>query len=100
MLRRAIAEEVRFEYLLVDSRFSCSELLRFIASRHFGCHLIGMIKMGRAKYETASGARTAPELIRALQKSKKVKYSRSIGYYTAAIPAKYAGVNVTIYSVT
>ena len=97
MLRRSIIEGVRFDYLLVDSWFTCTELLKFVVSRHFGCHLIGMIKMGNTKYETTLGNKTAPELIKALQKSKSVKYSRSIGYYTATIPAKLSGIKVNLF---
>ena len=75
MLRRAIAEGIRFDYLLVDSWFPCTELLRFIHSRHFGCNLIGMLKMGRTKYRTALGEFSAPDIVRRLVKSKSVKYS-------------------------
>lgn len=39
MLRRAIMEGLRFDYLLVDSWFPCAELLRFIHSRHIKCHI-------------------------------------------------------------
>lgn len=35
-----IIEGVRFDYLLVDSWFTCTELLKFIVSRHFGCILL------------------------------------------------------------
>lgn len=74
MLKRSIVEGVHFDYLLVDSWFTCTELLKFVASRHFGCHLIGMIKMGKTKYETTLGNKTAAEIIKTLQKkSKSVK---------------------------
>ena len=97
MLKRSIIEGVRFDYLLVDSWFTCTELLKFVVSRHFGCHLIGMIKMGKTKYETNRGTKTAPELIKALQKSKSVKYSRSISYYTATISAKLSGIKINLF---
>lgn len=97
MLKRSIIEGVRFDYLLVDSWFTCTELLKFVVSRHFGCHLIGMIKMGRTRYETGLGNKTAPELIKALQKSGSVKLSRSIGYYTATASAKISGIKVTLF---
>lgn len=97
MLKRSIIEGVRFDYLLVDSWFTCTELLKFVVSRHFCCHLIGMIKMGKTKYETDLGTKTASELIKALQKSKSVKYSRSIGYYTATISAKISGIKVNLF---
>lgn len=97
MLKRSIIEDVRFDYLLVDSWFTCTELLKFVVSRHFGCHLIGMIKMCKTKYETTLGTKTAPELIKALQKSKSVKYSRSVGYYTAAISVKLSGIKINLF---
>ena len=53
MFKRSIIEGLRFDYLLVDSWFTCSELLKFVVSRHFGCHLIGMIN--KTKYETDLG---------------------------------------------
>lgn len=68
MFKRSIIEGVRFDYLLVDSWFTCSELLKFVVSRHFGCHLIGMIKMGKTKYETAFGSKSY---------LNSLKYSRS-----------------------
>ena len=61
MLKRSIIEGVRFDYLLVNSWFTCTELLK------------------------------------ALQKSKSVKYSRSIGYYTAAISAKLSGIKINLF---
>jgi len=97
MLRRAIVEGIRFEYLLVDSWFPCAELLQFIHSRHFKCNLIGMIKMGNTKYETAFGSISAPDIIKRPVKSKSVKYSRSIGYHYASVTAKYAGMDVQLF---
>lgn len=97
MIRRAIAEGVRFDYLLVDSWFPCAELLRFVHSRHFRCNLIGMVKMGKTKYDTAIGNLSAPDIIRRLVKSKAVKYARSIGYHYASVKAGYAGMDVTLF---
>ncbi len=67
MIRRAIIEGIRFDYLLVDSWFPCAELLQFIHSRHLKCHLIGMIKMGKTKYETALGDLCARDIIKRLE---------------------------------
>uniref|UniRef100_UPI004025D86E hypothetical protein n=1 Tax=Prevotella sp. TaxID=59823 RepID=UPI004025D86E len=46
MVAYAIKKGQRFDYLLVDSWFTCKELVDFIKRRHFNCHLLGMIKMG------------------------------------------------------
>lgn len=54
-------------------------------------------KNEQPKYETNKGTKIAPKLIKALQKSKDVKYSRSIGYYTANISAKLSGINVNLF---
>ena len=97
MLKRSIIEGVRFDYLLVDSWFTCSELLKFVVSRHFGCHFIGMIKMVKTKYETETGSRTAPELIKAIRKSKSVKRSSAIGCYTTTVSAKLSGIKVYLF---
>ena len=97
MLRRAIIEGIRFDYLLVDSWFPCAELLQFIHSRHFKCNLIGMIKMGKTKYETALGKLSAPDIIKRLEKAKATKRNRSIGYTCASIKAKYAGMDVQLF---
>lgn len=97
MLRRAIIEGVRFDYLLVDSWFTCAELIKFIHSRHFKCYFIGMIKMGKTKYETSLGNLKASDIIGKLVKSKSVKYSRSIGYHYASIKATYAGIDVMLF---
>ncbi len=38
MVRRAIKEGIRFDYLLSDSWFTCTDIVRFIKSRHIRCH--------------------------------------------------------------
>lgn len=96
-LRRAIVEGLRFDYLLVDSWFPCAELLQFIHGRHFKCHVIGMIKMGKTKYETALGNLCAPDIIKRLEKAKATKRNRSIGYTCAAVKARYAGRDVQLF---
>lgn len=50
MIRLAITKGIRFDYLLVDSWFTCFELVQFIKTRKMGCHILGMIKMGITKY--------------------------------------------------
>ncbi len=52
--------------------------------------------MGKTKYETNLGTKTAPELIKALPKSKSVN-SRSISYYTTTISAKISGIKVNLF---
>ncbi len=64
-----LTDDIRFDYLLVNSWFTYSELLKFVISRHFGCHLMGIIKMSKTMYETVLGNKTTPEIIKALYKT-------------------------------
>lgn len=86
MLRKAIMEGLRFDYLLVDSWFPCAELLQFIHSRDFKCNLLGTIKMGKTKYETALGNLCATDIIKRLEKAKAIR-----GTVPLAIPAPLSG---------
>ena len=52
MVKYAIKRGIRFDYLLVDSWFTCADFVRLITSRHIKCHLLGMIKLGKTKYHT------------------------------------------------
>lgn len=97
MVKTAIGKGVRFDYLLVDSWFTCTQLLCFITSRHIKCHLMGMIKMGKTKYETQYGNLKASDLINKLSKAKSVKYSRQLNCYYAHADVIYAGKKVRIF---
>lgn len=67
MVKYAIKRGVRFDYLLVDSWFTNTKLVRFISSRHIKCHLLGMIKLGKTNYATKHGKMNAKQIIKHLQ---------------------------------
>lgn len=52
MARCAIKAKIPFEYLLVDSWFTCSGLVDFVYNSHKKFHLLGMAKMGNTQYIT------------------------------------------------
>ena len=54
MVKDAIGHHIPFDYLLVDSWFVCTELVDFVCGSHKRFHLLGMAKMGNAKYKTDS----------------------------------------------
>jgi len=77
MVRRAIKAKVRFEYLLVDSWFTCTDLVDFICKCHKQFHLLGMAKMGNIKYATKEwGELSVKAVLTKLRSSKPIKYSR------------------------
>ena len=49
MLNRAVVDKLSFDYLLVDSWFTCKEMVRYIRRRGSKSHLLGMILIGSGK---------------------------------------------------
>ena len=99
LFKRAILEGVRFDYLFVDSWFTNKELLvQFEKPRHIGCHLLGMIKMSKTKYDTTEGAMTANAIIARESKRKgHVKYSRHYRFYYCEVAAIFASTPVKLF---
>lgn len=52
MVKRTIRAKIPFEYLLVDSWFTCTKLVDLVSNSHKKFHLLGMVKMGNTKYVT------------------------------------------------
>jgi hypothetical protein len=86
MVKNAIRHKISFDYLLVDSWFTCTELVEFIYRRHKKFHLLGMAKMGNTKYTTTNwGELSAKAIITKLKAQKEVKYSRRYRCHYAEI---------------
>lgn len=81
MVRRAIKNGYRFDYLLADSWFTCKDIIRFIKTRRIKCHYLGMIKMGeksmRFSFEKNGDKISSKAIIsKRSSKTKGMKYSR------------------------
>ena len=99
MVSNAIKRGIRFDYLLVDSWFTCKELVHFVMRRHIKCHFLGMIKMGNTKYESKEyGALTAKGCIDKLKRVKKgIEYSKKLHCYYGEIQVTFDGVPVKLF---
>jgi hypothetical protein len=99
MVSNAIKRGIRFDYLLVDSWFTCKELVHFVVRRHIKCHFLGMVKMGNTRYDTkAYGALTAKGCIDKLKRIKKgIKYSRRLHCHYGEIEVTFDGVPVKLF---
>lgn len=97
MVKRAIKEGIRFDYLLVDSWFTCTDIVRFIKSRHVRCHFLGMIKMAKTKYLFEGKKKSAKELIKFLQTSKAIRYSRRLHSYYGQVEVELSSVKVKLF---
>ena len=97
MVKHAISQGVRFDYLLADSWFTCTDIVKFIKSRHSCCHFLGMVKMAKTKYLFEKKLLSAKELIKLLSSRKAVKYSRSLHCYYAVADVELSGVRVRLF---
>ena len=97
MVKYAIKRGIRFDYLLVDSWFTCADFVRLITSRHIKCHLIGMIKLGKTKYHTQWGDLKADQIIKRLHKEGLVKHNRTLKCSYCTIDVKFAGTTVRLF---
>ena len=97
MVKRAIRHGVRFDYLLVDSWFTCAELVTFITGRHIKCHLLGMIKFGKTRYSVGGKEMTAKAILAQCQKKRTVKYSRRLRCHYCTVEAVFAGRKVRLF---
>lgn len=86
-----------FDYLLVDSWFTCKEVVNHIMRNGSRSHLLGMIKMGKTKYTVAGEDMTARAVASAMVRKKAVKYSRAHKFYYFKTDTVFAGVAVRLF---
>ncbi|MBN1340929.1 MAG: transposase [Bacteroidales bacterium] len=97
MVRAAIGQGLRFDYLLVDSWFTCFILVKFVVTRRFGCHLLGMAKMGKTRYLFNTKRLTAKEIIDSLRKLKKIKRSKQLMCFYGEAVVDFNGIGVKLF---
>lgn len=97
MIRHAITKGIRFDYLLVDSWFTCFELVQFIKTRKIGCHLLGMIKMGITKYSFNGNSLSAKQIVDYSKRKKQLKRSRKLGYSYIECIVDFQGIKVKLF---
>jgi len=97
MLDRTIEKGIRFDYLLVDSWFTCYELVRFIYTRRFCCHLLGMLKMGNTKYSYQKKIMTSKEIAEDLRRKKQIRRSRRLNCQYGEALVHFQGIEVKLF---
>lgn len=98
MVKRAIKAKVEFEYLLVDSWFTCTGLVDFVCKCHRRFHLLGMAKMGNTKYLTEEwGELSATAILTKMKSSKSISYSRRYRCHYATVTATLGKRQVKLF---
>ena len=97
MVRTAISRGIRFDYLLVDSWFVSDVLISFILKRKIKCHLLGMAKMGKARYDFKGQSYTAKELVERQKRNNKTKRSRKLNVWYSFADVHYKGNYIRLF---
>lgn len=97
MVRTAILQGIRFDYLLADSWFCNAELVQFIVSRRIKCHFLGMLKKGNTRYLFKDKLLTFNEILNNLRHAEKMKYSRKLNSYHYSAIVDFKGVAVKLF---
>ena len=98
MVQRCIRAKIPFDYLLVDSWFTCKGLVKFVCHSHKKFHLLGMAKLGNTKYMTKSyGEMSAKALIGKMERAKSIRYSRRYHCHYASLDATLEGYSVRLF---
>jgi hypothetical protein len=95
MLKRAAKNGFRADYLLVDSWFVCEKLILAVQSLSAIGHLIGLTKMGNAKYDYKGKRYSAKELEYILR--KQWTRARKLKMRYLKVKVEYKGTPVVLF---
>ena len=97
MIRTAIANGIRFDYLLTDSWFTCFNLIKFIVTRKIKCHFLGMVKSDKTKYNYKGKIRTINQIRDSLKHSTKAKKSKKLNCKYYEVLVDFKGITVKLF---
>ena len=97
MVKNAINQNIDVDYLLMDSWFFCEAFLKLISSLKRKVDIVGMVKMAKAKYTYQDKDYTAKELAQLLKRKKKVKWIKTLKFYSAEIEVEYKSTPLKLF---
>jgi DDE superfamily endonuclease len=95
MIQRAVANKIGFEYVLMDSWFVCEKMILSVIET--GAHLIGMCKMGTAKYSFNGQQRSAKQILDSLTTDKKMRWDKYLHLYVVETLVVYKDIPVKLF---
>jgi hypothetical protein len=95
MIRRAVSNNIKFEYVLMDSWFVCEQMILTVIEAK--AHMIGMCKMGNAKYAYNQKQRSAKQILDYLKKDRKVRWVKQLHLFVADVCVIYKGVPLKMF---
>jgi len=100
MIKRALRNGFRFEYVLTDSWFFCGKLLQFINSLGKSIHLVSMARLGNTKYKLLPENKYYPAKKILELKNRGAKSNRRYKAKYIKLQAEYQGVRVVLFFVS
>lgn len=97
MVRSAINQGIRFDYLLVDSWFTCYKIVKFIKTRKINCHFLGMIKMGTTKYLYQESLLSSKQILEKIKRTKGISRLRNSKFHYVEVIVEFQGVPVKLF---
>jgi hypothetical protein len=95
MIQRAVVHQIDFEYVLMDSWFVCAKMILSVIET--GAHLIGMCKMGTAKYTFNGQLRSAKQILNSLGEDKKMRWNKHLHLYVVKTLGVYKDIPVKLF---
>ena len=89
-------KQLKPDYVLVDSWFTCYRLVASVAKK---AHFLGMIKMGKTKYLYNGKSLTCNDINRKLKATKKVVYSKKFKQYHRECIVDFQGIKIKLFFV-
>ncbi len=95
MLKKAVGNGIKADYLLMDSWFFCEAILS--AALSLDMNIVAMAKMAKAKYCFNGKDYSAKELAQLLKQRKRVKWVKALKLYCAEVKVEYKGKELKLY---
>lgn len=95
MIQRAVTNNIPFEYVLMDSWFVCERMILSVVET--GAYLLGMCKMGTAKYTYKNKEQTARRILDILNRNKKIRWIKQLHMYVAEVTVEYKGIPLKLF---
>jgi len=96
MIKTAILQKIRFDYLLTDSWFTNFELIKFISTRRTKCHFLGMLKRNKTKYLFRDNDLNFNQILTTLKRTK-MKRNRKLNCHFYETAVDFKGIPVKIF---
>ena len=97
MIRRAVSEGIRFDYLLTDSWFTNFELLKFITTRKIKCYFLGMVKNNKTCYLFNGKKLTFNGILKILKHSRKANHSKKLNCKFYEVQVELKGISIRLF---